>query len=60
MPALAAIDLHIHSVLSPCGGAEMMPPAVLLMAEQRGLATVGIVDHSSAGNAGAFFAAAEA
>ena len=38
----------------------MTPPARLLMAEQRGVATVGIVDHSSAGNATAFFAAAEA
>jgi 3',5'-nucleoside bisphosphate phosphatase len=38
----------------------MTPPAVLLMAEQRGIATVGIVDHSSAGNAAAFLAAAQA
>ncbi|MHB8996372.1 MAG: PHP domain-containing protein [Armatimonadota bacterium] len=60
MPALAAIDLHLHSALSPCGAAEMLPPAVLLMAEQRGVTTVGIVDHSSAGNAAAFFEAAEA
>ena len=57
---MAAIDLHIHSALSPCGDNEMAPPAVLLTAERRGLATVGIVDHSSAGNAEAFFAAAQA
>lgn len=57
---MAALDLHIHSALSPCGGAEMAPPAVLLTAERRGLATIGIVDHSTAGNAEAFLNAAQA
>lgn len=57
---MAALDLHIHSALSPCGDDEMAPPAVLLTAERRGLTTIGIVDHSTAGNAEAFFAAAQA
>ncbi|MEI6500765.1 MAG: PHP domain-containing protein [Armatimonadota bacterium] len=57
---MAAIDLHIHSALSPCGGDEMAPPAVLLTAERMGLATIGIVDHSTAGNAASFFLAAQA
>lgn len=57
---MAAIDLHIHSALSPCGSEEMATPAVLLTAERRGLTTIGLVDHSSAGNAEAFFVAAQA
>lgn len=54
------LDLHLHSTLSPCGAAEMAPPAMLLTAERRGLHTVGVVDHSSAGNAAAFLSAAPA
>lgn len=57
---MAAIDLHIHSALSPCGGDEMAPPAVLLTAERRALTTIGVVDHSSAGNATAFLTATQA
>jgi PHP family Zn ribbon phosphoesterase len=38
----------------------MVPPQVLLTAEQRGLGIVGIVDHSSARNARAFAEAAPA
>lgn len=59
-PHLVGLDLHIHSALSPCGGEEMAPPAVLLTAERLGLATIGVVDHSSAGNADAFLSAAQA
>ncbi len=54
------VDLHIHSALSPCASEEMRPPGVLLSAEERGIALVGIVDHSGAGNARAFHEAAEA
>lgn len=57
---LVAIDLHVHSTLSPCGADEMCPPAVLLTAEQRGIRVLGIVDHSTAGNARAFVEAAPA
>jgi hypothetical protein len=54
------LDLHVHSALSPCAAREMSPPAVLLTAELLGLQTIGIVDHSSAGNAAAFLQAAQA
>jgi len=57
---LVAIDLHVHSALSPCGADEMRPPAVLLTAEQRGIRVLGVVDHSTAGNARAFIEAAPA
>lgn len=38
----------------------MAPPAILLLAERLGLTTIGLTDHSSAGNAAAFLAAAQA
>lgn len=60
MAERVAVDLHVHTALSPCGGEEMTPPAVLLTAERRGVGVIGIVDHSSAGNARAFLEAAEA
>ena len=53
MPGRVAIDLHIHSALSPCGAPEMSPPAVLLAAERRGVRVVGVVDHCTARNAAA-------
>jgi len=55
-----AIDLHIHTPLSPCGADEMRPPEVLLTAERKGIGVVGIVDHCSARNAWAFLEAAPA
>lgn len=54
------VDLHVHSALSPCASDDMRPPAVLLSAEERGIALLGVVDHSAAGNARAFHEAAEA
>lgn len=53
-------DLHVHTALSPCANDDMCPPAVLLTAEQRGLAVLGVVDHNTAGNAPAFLEAATA
>jgi len=43
-------DLHIHSVLSPCGSLEMGPHAVMATAKQKGLDIVAITDHNSARN----------
>lgn len=60
MERLSSVDLHVHSALSPCGAEEMRPPATLLAAELRGLGLVGIVDHSTAGNARAYLEAAPA
>lgn len=60
MKRLVGVDLHVHTALSPCGSEQMRPPAVLLSAERRGIGVVGIVDHNSARNAGAFLAASEA
>ena len=60
MGPLAAVDLHVHTALSPCGDERMRPAEILLSAERRGISVVGVVDHSTAGNAGAVLAAAPA
>lgn len=60
MGPLAAIDLHVHTALSPCGDDRMRPAEILLSAERRGIRVVGVVDHSTAGNARAMLEAAPA
>jgi hypothetical protein len=54
------IDLHVHTALSPCGDEAMRPAEILLTAERRGIRVLGIVDHSTAGNATAVVEAAPA
>jgi PHP family Zn ribbon phosphoesterase len=44
-------DLHIHSVLSPCGDLEMSPSAIIKEAKSKGLNIIGISDHNSTRNA---------
>ncbi|MCE5314535.1 MAG: PHP domain-containing protein [Armatimonadota bacterium] len=52
-------DLHIHTLLSPCGELEMMPPLIIEAAKMAGLDLIGIADHNSCENAGAVMKAAE-
>lgn len=40
-------DLHIHTVLSPCGDLEMSPARIVSVAVERGLHILGITDHNS-------------
>jgi 3',5'-nucleoside bisphosphate phosphatase len=40
-------DLHIHTVLSPCGDLEMSPGKIVQMAVQKKLDVIGITDHNS-------------
>ncbi|MBE0638246.1 MAG: PHP domain-containing protein [Bacteroidales bacterium] len=40
-------DLHIHTVLSPCGDLEMSPVNIVNKAKERGLNIIGITDHNS-------------
>jgi hypothetical protein len=40
-------DLHIHSVLSPCGDLEMSPRNIVSIAKARGLDIIAITDHNS-------------
>jgi len=40
-------DLHIHTLLSPCGDLEMSPANIVSLAKMRGLDIIGITDHNS-------------
>lgn len=50
----AAIDLHVHSCLSPCGDLEMSPKLIAREARACGLGAVALCDHNSALNCPAF------
>ncbi len=45
------VDLHLHTVLSPCAEVEMIPPLIVAQAKQLGLGGIAITDHNSAENA---------
>lgn len=40
-------DIHIHTVLSPCGDVEMSPMNIINKALELGLDIIGITDHNS-------------
>jgi 3',5'-nucleoside bisphosphate phosphatase len=40
-------DLHIHTVLSPCGDLDMSPKNIISAALEKGLGIIGITDHNS-------------
>jgi 3',5'-nucleoside bisphosphate phosphatase len=40
-------DLHIHSVLSPCGDLEMSPRNIINRAKEKQIDIIGISDHNS-------------
>ncbi len=40
-------DLHIHSLLSPCGSLEMTPREIIARAVARGLDMIAVSDHNS-------------
>ena len=52
-------DLHVHTALSPCGGDEMTPPAIVEAAHAAGLDMIAICDHNAAGNVRAVSEAAD-
>lgn len=41
------VDLHIHTVLSPCGDIEMTPAFIVRRALEAGLGVIAITDHNS-------------
>ena len=43
-------DLHIHSVLSPCGDEDMTPNNIVNMSLLKGLDVIALTDHNSCGN----------
>jgi hypothetical protein len=40
-------DLHIHTVLSPCGDLDMSPVRIIHEAVKKGIGIIGITDHNS-------------
>lgn len=40
-------DMHIHTVLSPCGGLDMSPINIILQATRKKLDIIAISDHNS-------------
>lgn len=45
-----AVDLHIHSALSPCADNEMTPNNIVNMALVKGLDVIALTDHNSGAN----------
>ena len=41
------LDLHIHTLLSPCGSLEMSPARIVAEAKAKGLDIIGITDHNT-------------
>lgn len=54
------IDLHVHTVLSPCGELEMGAPEIVARAREAGIDVIGITDHNTSENAPAIRDAAGA
>jgi PHP family Zn ribbon phosphoesterase len=52
-------ELHVHTVLSPCGGVEMIPPVIVDAALAKGINLIAITDHNSTGNVGSVMEAAK-
>ena len=52
-------DLHIHSILSPCGDENMTPYNIANMAAIKGLNLIAVADHNSSKNAQAVIDAAK-
>ncbi|NLC55897.1 MAG: PHP domain-containing protein [Armatimonadetes bacterium] len=48
-----AADLHLHSVLSPCGDLAMSPSAIVARAQAVGLDLIALTDHNMAENGAA-------
>jgi len=52
-------DLHIHSVLSPCGGLEMSPRELIAQVKRKGIDWMALTDHNSLANCPAYASVAE-
>lgn len=45
-----ALDLHIHTLLSPCAGIEMIPINIVTRVQELGIDMIAITDHNAVGN----------
>jgi 3',5'-nucleoside bisphosphate phosphatase len=52
-------DLHVHTVLSPCAGIEMIPPLIVQTALENKINLIAITDHNATANANAVMEAAK-
>ena len=55
-----AVDLHLHSCLSPCGDELMTPNNIVKMALLKGLELIAVTDHNTARQLGAVAGVCEA
>jgi predicted metal-dependent phosphoesterase TrpH len=46
-------ELHVHTVLSPCGDIEMIPPLIIEEVISKGINLIAITDHNASANVGA-------
>lgn len=53
------VDLHVHTVLSPCAEVEMIPPLIVETALELGIRLIAITDHNASANIEAVQKAAE-
>lgn len=53
------VDLHLHTVLSPCGELEMGAPEIVAAYRKQGIALCAVTDHNAADNAPAVSGAAQ-
>jgi len=51
-------ELHVHTVLSPCAGVEMIPPVIVQSVLEKGINLLAITDHNQTANIGAVMGAA--
>lgn len=52
------VELHVHTVLSPCAGVEMIPPLLVQTALEQGIRVIAITDHNATANIAAVMEAA--
>lgn len=54
-----AVDLHIHSALSPCADKDMTPNNIVNMALIKGLDAIAVTDHNTGANLRALYECAK-
>ncbi len=52
-------ELHVHTVLSPCAGVEMIPPLIVQESLENGIQLIAITDHNASANISAVMEAAQ-
>lgn len=52
-------ELHVHTVLSPCAGVEMIPPLIVSKSLENGIQLIAITDHNASANIPAVMKAAQ-